>query len=504
MSNKLKEAWHLGWAVARGLLRHEGSVGQKAVRSGFWVMIGMGAGQVIGLVQTVILVRLLLPADFGVMRIAGVVIAAVLVLTDSGVNAAIVQRRDLDRETIDTAWTMGVIRSVLLFVGVWFLAPLGASYYGNALITPIVRVVALGFIFSGFSNIGMTLLVRDLDFRTTEIYSVVVQVFGVTVTVVAAFILHSVWALAIGRAVFAAIKLVGSYIVHPYRPRFALSGRQVRSLLSFGLNMTAVGFIGFFNGQTASAVVGKVVGIPALGLYAVAFSLSNLPVNTISSVLNAVAFPTYSALQKDPAKLRGAMGEVLWVVTMLAVPASVGLWLLAPQIVGVVYGPKWLPMVDCFRILVVFGLARALSQVAAPVMLAVGKPILKAVGELINLAILATFIYPTSATWGIAGAGAAKAAAMVICLFWYLYQAERLCGGGLVVGWLSELGHAVGAAAAMGLTVYLFAVYGAADSAVGLLAVVLIGMGVYFAVALATRRQIYGRAKRIISIMAVR
>ena len=149
--------------------------------------------------RAVILARLLVAADFGIWRVALMLVATVLVLTETGVTAAVVQR-NLDDETLNTAWTMQVIRNTLLYGVVWFLAPLGASFYDNPQITPILRVVGLSFVFTGFTNIGLTLLRRDLDFRKTEIFQVVTETLGVVITLVAAFILHSVWALAVGLA----------------------------------------------------------------------------------------------------------------------------------------------------------------------------------------------------------------------------------------------------------------------------------------------------------------
>ena len=332
MKQELAELWQLGRGLARGLMRHEGSVSQKAVRSAFWVMAGMGISRVLDLVRTVILVRLLVPADFGVMACRGLSGCRGLVFTETGVGAAVVQRRDLDDETLNTAWTMQVIRNVLLYGIVWFLAPVAARFYDNPVITPILRVVASAFVCSGFRNIGLIVLSRDLDFRTTEIFQVVTETLGVAVTVVAAVILHSVWALAIGQVVFAVLKLIGSYVIHPYRPHFALSGPHMRSLFGVRRERDGVRHPGVPCNQTDSAVVGKVVGMAGLGFYSLAQNLSNLPVSCISGVLGSVAFPTYATFQRDPARLRATMGEVLWAVTVLAIPASVGLWLLAPAV----------------------------------------------------------------------------------------------------------------------------------------------------------------------------
>ena len=447
--------WGMGWALARGLMRHEGSVRERAVRSAFWVLAGMAITTLSGTVQTVILVRLLVPADFGVMRVAGFLIALVLVFTETGVSAAIVQKRELSDEVLNTAWTMEVIRNVLLFALVWGLAPVGARFYNNPVITPILRLVSVRLICSGLSNVGLTLLRRDLDFRKTEIYQVITETLAVAITVVAGFILRNVWALAIGQVCFAVLKVVGSYLVHPYRPRLALSRRQLRFLFGFGVNMTAASILSFFCTQTDSAVVGKVVDLTGLGFYTLAFSLSNLPARCISGVLASVAFPTYAALQRDQARLRKAMSEVLWIVTLLVVPASAGLWLLAPAIVHVVYGPRYAPMVTCFRILTVYGLSRAISQSTSPATMAMGRPRLNAVGLAMRLVVMGSLIYPATVRWGIDGAAAVVVIGLGVQTVWSFYQAERFCGGGLLARWLPEMAYSLAAVAVMAVPLCL-------------------------------------------------
>ncbi len=146
MIKAVKRGATLTRSVARGLWSDGGSLGQKAVRGGIWVL---GSGTVIlilGTVQTIILVRLLVPDDFGVMRVTGFVLAAIATFTATGMGAAIIQRKEVSRETLDTAWSIGIIRNMGLFLAVFSVAPCVARFYQNPLTSPILRLVSVRFL----------------------------------------------------------------------------------------------------------------------------------------------------------------------------------------------------------------------------------------------------------------------------------------------------------------------------------------------------------------------
>jgi len=399
MSGLTDKARRLG----RNLWSEEGSVGQKAVRSAVWVTASAGTTQGLAMVRTVILVRLLVPEDFGIMRVAGFLLAAMGVFTRTGMGQAIVQRKDVDEATLNTAWTIGVIRGVGLFAATFAVAPWVARFYENPLISPILRVIAFKFLIGAFANIGVTLLRKELSFRKHEMYEAATNFLGIAFTVAMAFWLRSVWALAFGHLGFALLGLIGSYMVHPYRPKLALHAEKAWPLIHFGKHLLASGIVMFLKTQLDDAIVGKMLGMEALGFYALAYRLSNLPARWITSTIGAVTFPAYSKLQDDRKRLGQAFLRVLRLNTALVMPAAAGLFVLAPDIVRVVYGEAYMPMVSAFRALCLFGLLRSLAATTDSVFTAVGKPHIVTVLVTANLCIMLALIYPLTKAYGIAG-----------------------------------------------------------------------------------------------------
>jgi O-antigen/teichoic acid export membrane protein len=436
-------------SALRGLWSEDGTLGQKAVRSSAWVMGSMGVVRVLGMAQTIIMVRLLVPSDFGIMSIAGFLLGAVGTFTETGLGAAVIQRRQVGEETLNTAWTIQFLRNLVLFLAILFLAPWAAAFYKNPVLCPILRFVSLRYLLRAFNNIGLCLLEKELSYRRLVLLEVITNVVSVALSVTAAFLLHSVWALAIGWVALAAVTLVGSYAVHPYRPRFALRRQEARKLFGFGLNLTLTGILIFLSIQGDNAVVGKVLGLTALGFYSLAYNLSNLPQMCISKVLGSVALPAYSKMQADRERLANVFSTMLTVVTVLAVPASVGLFVLAPDVVKVVYGAKYLPMVRCFRVLIVYGLLRALAAVVGPMFVGTGRPRLDLITQVVRFSILAVGIYPATRAWGITGAAVSTLISMSAATAWVFWRARQDLGPSVLVNWAKDLGIATVAVATM-------------------------------------------------------
>ncbi|MFO8007567.1 MAG: lipopolysaccharide biosynthesis protein [Candidatus Brocadiia bacterium] len=489
--------WRIAGRSLRGLWSTEGSVGQKAVRGAFWTVTNEWISSGLGFVQTVVLVRLLVPADFGIMRIAAFLLALVLTFTKTGMDAAIIQRQDAARKTIDTAWTINLLRSGLLYAVVFFAAPYVARFYDNPIISPILRVVGLKLLFAGFTNIGLALLKKDLDFRVHELFFAATHALGVAVTLVGAFILHSVWAIAIGQVAAAAIRMLGSYVVHAYRPRPVFDWAETKRLLGFGLNLTGSGILIFLSTQGDDALVGKVVGMTWLGYYTLAYGLSILPLKTITRVLSSVSFPAFSKLQGDLRRLTSAFSRVQMVVSALVLPASVGLLLVAPDLVRVVYGQSYMPMVPCFQVLVIYGMVRAIAAANGPVFLATGNPRTALGVQAVRFVVLAATIYPMTVRWGISGAAGATTLSISACTLWSFMRLRGVLGAGVLRRWAGHLGRLVLPLAAMSAVVVFLgeAPVGAAGR---LVLKVVSGALVYLVVLAAVFPELRGEARAVL------
>lgn len=412
--------------LAVNLLATEGTLAQKTIRGGFWVFFSFGFGRILDIVRSIILARLLTPADFGLMGMVNVVTMALIVFTTSGVGPALIHRRHVTDDVLNVAWAIGVLRGVLLCGVVFGAAPLMANFFGAAALQPLLQVIAFTFLTEGFVNIGLTVLQKELNFKTVAGLDLGSAVLSFAVTVVAALILRNVWALAIGALVEALARLVGSYIVHSFRPRLYWNWQLAKELLGYGKHLLGSSVVYYFLTQGDDALVGKILGTAPLGLYGLAYRLSNMPATNITQVVSQVTFPAFSQIQEDLPALRSAYLRTLRFVALIAVPMSGGMFALAPEIVGVVYGDRWLPMVPAFMILCFYGLERSIGASTGTVFLALGKPHLALYLNVAKLVTMAVFLYPLTRHYGILGTSIAVTISAVVVAVAVLPTAARL------------------------------------------------------------------------------
>lgn len=360
--------------LAAGLSTAEGTLAQKTVRGGFWVFFSFGLGRILGLVSSIVLARLLMPADFGLMGLVGVSMAAIATFTTTGIEPALIHGGEINNQVLNVAWTISVLRGILLWFTVFAGAPFIAAFFRTTALESLLRVVAFTFLAEGFVNVGLTILRKDMDFKTLAVFDLGVLAPSLVASIIAAVILRNVWTLVIGAIVQALVRLVASYLIHPFRPRLHWDWSLAKDLFGYGKHVIASGVVHYFLTQGDDALVGRVLGAAPLGFYGLAYRLSNMPATNLTHVVSQVMFPAYSQIQEDTVALRSAYLNTLRSVALIAVPLSAGLFVLAPEIIAVLYGDKWLAVVPAFMVLCFFGLERSIGASAGPLFLAVGKP----------------------------------------------------------------------------------------------------------------------------------
>lgn len=398
----------------KGLFATDGSLSQKTARSGVWVFGSFGFSKVLFFIQTIILVRLLTPEDFGLMGICYVAIAGMAVFTNTGFNQALIQRKDNNDNVLNTAWVISVIRGVVLFLLLFILAPFIAKFYDNATIEPILRIIAFSFLFSGFSNIGLILYSKELNFKKKVVYDQITAILSIMITVGLAFWLRNVWALVIGHVFGAVVGVSLSYWAHPFRPKFQFKVNIAKELFHFGKHIFLSGIVIFLFTQGDDALVGKVLGISALGFYYLAYKISNLPATAITHVISSVSFPAYSKVQDDINRLAKAYLKILKMTVFMSLPIAAGLFVLAPEFIRIVYGDKWMSIIPAMQVLCIFGAIRSIGATTGPLFQSVNKPELIWKFNLGQVIVALFLIYPLTKAYNILGTSVSITLAILI------------------------------------------------------------------------------------------
>lgn len=397
------------WLISLfGFLNAEdGSLRQKAIRSTVWVGLSTAGMTSLSLIKSIILARLLTPDHFGLMSACMVVIRAAEVFTETGLGPALIQRQARVEDAVPTAFSMQAARGVVLAAIVFALAPFVAEFYEQPRLTSLLEVLAAAMLLGGLSNLNTIALQKELRFRPLFRLQQAVAVTDLVVTVSLALLLRDVWALVLGQVVKAVVAVLLSYALLPGRPRFGWDRRIARELLAYGRFITGVTVVVYVTTEIDNVVIGKVLGMQALGIYVVAYMLANLPATHLSKVISGVMFPAYSKLQDDRSLLLRAYLETTRVVATVALPLAVGLAVLADELVTLVYGQAWRQAATVLPLLCVFGALRAVSSTNGYVFNAIGKPQIPFFINLAKLAMIAALIVPMTRQYNIIGAAAA-------------------------------------------------------------------------------------------------
>lgn len=432
-------------------------------------------------IRTVILARLLFPNDFGLFGMAVVSLGLVDTFFQPGLNSALVREKGNVYEYLNSAWTMAVLRNTILLAAIFFLAPLVGLFFHNETIVPFVRVLALAPFIAGFENIGAVLFQKEMQFNKNFQFLVSIVLLEVIFVVVAAFFLRSAWALVFAAVAYRLFGTILSYIFHPYRPKFEWNMKRIRHLFSYGKWMWAMSIIGYFVSQGDNITVGKMLTPSDLGFYQAAFALALLPSGEIARSFGNILFPLFSRIGHDKEFLKRSFVRVARIIFAVTIPASFGLFALAPEIVSNVYGERWLGMVPILSILIFYGLIKSFEFVVSPLFLGVGKPKTSAVSLFSQFAVMLILIVPFTAKFGAPGTAFAVLLGSIVAQGILLFAVRREIGFGFRgladIAWLPFLSAFLMYTAIAG-TKSVFPILGVS----GLFFFVLYGAGVYVVV----------------------
>jgi O-antigen/teichoic acid export membrane protein len=309
-----------------------------------------GLGQVL---VTAALARLLSPREYGLAGLAAVYVGLAAVLSQFGIGAALIQRVELTPRVVRAGFTASVLIGVLTTALVWVTAPVAATVLGNDQLVPIIRGLSFTFVLANPGSVAEALSQRHLEWRRLMWVDLMAFALGYALlALILAAAGYGVWALVgstLGQNLVRTATLL-KLQPHPKAPRI---GPEIREILHFGSRFTLARILNYTAGQGDNLVVGRVLGIVALGYYSRAFKLMMILVTYFAIVVTRVLFPIMSRLQGDPERLRSTYLTGAAVLGLVSAPLGALLVVLAPEFVGLILGPKWAPAILPFQILTV-------------------------------------------------------------------------------------------------------------------------------------------------------
>jgi lipopolysaccharide exporter len=441
--------------------------------------------RLLGLISTLILVRLLTPEDFGVVAMAMVIVGLLEVFTHTSVDLALIRDRDPSRAHYDTAWTLEILQALALAVILVVVAPWSARFFADARVTLVIYALALRAVVGSFENIGVVAFRRELQFDKEFWFGVSKKMSMVALTIIAAFMLKSYWALVVGLVGGRCADVLISFQRHPYRPRFCLT--KTAELWGFSRWLLAGRVGDMFKRKLDEFVIGGELGTTAMGNYFVAADVATAPTEEIVGPMSRGIYPVYSHLLDARPQLIDSFLLVLASTTYLCVPLGMGLSAIAPNLVPLVLGEKWLIAIPLIEYLGICGIAMALVMTVEPLLVASGRARIFASFQWIQLLILAPALIYAGKVLGVVGVAAAKTVILTVSLpiwFYVVSRAELISARRL----LAAIAPAMLAGIAMYVGVRAVARVSIPSEIVMLLTQLLAGAGIYLAISWAIWR----------------
>lgn len=324
---------------------------QKAVSGVAWTSIERFMQQFIQFVIGVLIARVLLPQDYGVVGMIAIFFSIASTFVDSGFGSALIKKKDRGELDYSTCFYFNIIVALIAYTLLWFSAPYIATFYRTPILCGITRVLGLNIIFNSLGISQTVKLTVELKFKELSMMSIITQIITGCVGLYLAYAGWGVWALVFQQLSGCVSKLIILELYSKWLPTLQFSMKSFKYMFSYGSKLLCSSLINNIYDNLYTLVIGKAFNAKDVGFYNRGNQFSMLPSQTLLSIFMKVAFPIMSEVQDDTVKLRDAYKKFLRVPIFILYPILFGLIVLAKPLILVVLGEKWLPCVPLLQVL---------------------------------------------------------------------------------------------------------------------------------------------------------
>jgi PST family polysaccharide transporter/lipopolysaccharide exporter len=386
-----------------GFIGSKHSLRRRTLLGSHWLLIKSLALAGIDLARTVVFARILFPADYGLMALALMAIGLLESFSTTGMEIMIQRDNDHFAERLPAYWTVKVVRGIILAALAWFIAIPLAQYYQNSELIWVVRCLAVAFLIRGIAGFGNEVCLRKMEFGRAALAEIAVALPVLGLSLIFLFAFRDIRALVGLNLLNAVAFLTISYILFPWRPKLKLDLSLLKVLACFGGSIMAINIMNYFFGNFDQGVIGKLLGVEPLGFYARGYFLAMVPVAYLANVISPVFMPAFRNVINDPERLRKAFLKSFLVFAYGFTVLGVLLLIFSKAIILVVYGAKWLPLLPVFRILLIFGVIKAIVTTCPAIFFLKDKPWLITVCAAVTAVCLGVLCIPMTRAFGSTG-----------------------------------------------------------------------------------------------------
>jgi O-antigen/teichoic acid export membrane protein len=402
------------------------TLARKTVGGLFWVSSSLVFIKIINFITTVILARLLDPSYFGLIAAALVIINFFEIFRDLGIGTALIYKKDDVDMATNTAFFILPIVAVIFYVISYFIAPFAADFFKESQLEAIIRVLSLIFVIWSFGTLPSILLDKNLEFKKKMIPQIIPKIGYGIASVMLALNGYGVWSLVFGRLVLEVLSVLFIWPVVNWRPSYKFDRKIAFDLINYGKQVIGANILVFLISIVDLTFIGRFLGPDNLGFYSIAIGIASLLTSQVSMVMGRVMFPIYSTIQHDMVTLKKAYVRTMKYVSIIAIPASFGIFIVAYDFIKVIYGDKWLPALAALQVLSFYALNRSLLATTEDLYLAAGKPDVRTKLNFLQLIFMSILMYPLTMHYGILGTSVAALLPSILIVFLTFREAGKI------------------------------------------------------------------------------
>ena len=362
----------------------------------FWRSGSQIVSQMISWVVTLVVIRLLDPADYGLFAMTQVILNFATFLNGYGLVSALVQSETLDSHKLRQAFGIMLLLNGGLALAQLLIAPWAADYYDQPMVGDLLRVQALLYLSTPFISIPEALMGRALDFRRPALVNLVAAIASAAVALAGALSGWGVWTLVFAPMAGFWVKAVGYILATGFRPIPSFDFRGTGAMVAYGASLLGGQLFWIVQSQADIFIGGRMLNAHQLGLYAEALFLTQIFVSKFIPPLNDVAFPAYARMQKDPSRIAWSFCKAVRLLLLISCPVYLGMAVTAEPLVETLFGTKWLEMAPFVSVLALAMPFMTLQVMFAPVSNALGRP-----GTTARIAAVGAILMPAAFLIGI-------------------------------------------------------------------------------------------------------
>jgi O-antigen/teichoic acid export membrane protein len=382
----------------------------------FWTVGLKGLIKIASLLKTAILARVILKQQLGIFGISVIVLGLLETLTETGINTVLIQEKDGLNKYKDTAWTISIIRGVLISLLIFILAPWIASFFRESFAVNALRIFSLVALVRGFINPSSVRFQKELLFSREFYYRCSIAIFEATMMVIFGLAFHSAVSLAVAILCSAIFEVVLSLVVFLPRPKFKFIASLAQSIIRRGKWLNSFGIFAYIFSNADNIAVGRLLGSAPLGVYQYSYNVSTVPLWDLTDSFHKVIFPSLVQLETSGQKFRQLFMKSVVIQFLFSLTSGLLMILLARPLVLIVFGSGWLEAISLVRLLSVLGIIRGFANSFNSLFLAAGKVQYPASVAGLNSICMLALLVPLVNSMGSAGAAFSALIGSVVSL----------------------------------------------------------------------------------------